>query len=160
MHQFSNILVVCTGNICRSPMAAALLERELGKEQHAIASAGTHALVGAPADPLAIEVMDEHQIDIRPHRARQLTQAMLAAADLVFALDRSHSRFILQSFPQYYGRVFKLGHWHEGVDVADPYRGPKGAFLRAYAEMEHYVATWKQRLGPQQKSAAARAPTP
>ena len=146
MHQFSNILVVCTGNICRSPMAAALLEKELDSSRHTIVSAGVEALVGEPADPLAIEVMRDNRIDITGHRARQLIQPMLAEADLIFALDQGHARAITTRFPQYYGKAFKLGHWNGNADVADPYRRPKQNFEQAFAEISAHVAAWKRRL--------------
>ena len=144
--QFSNILVVCTGNICRSPMAAALLKRELGNGQRTVVSAGVEALIGAPADPLAIEVMQDNEIDITAHRAQQLTQPMLAEADLIFALDQGHARVITARYPQYYGKAFKLGHWNGNADVADPYRRPKQNFEQAFAEIVLHVAAWKKRL--------------
>ncbi|MFS9669038.1 protein tyrosine phosphatase, partial [Klebsiella pneumoniae] len=68
---FKKILVVCVGNICRSPIGEALLQ-----QQHpnlTVKSAGLSALVGEGADDKAIQVMDEWNIDIRSHRAQQLT---------------------------------------------------------------------------------------
>lgn len=127
-------------------MAAALLRNELDAQRHTIVSAGTDAVVGAGADPLAIEVMDEHNIDIRAHRAQQLTPEMLARADLIFALDQGHARVITSRFPQYYGKAFKLGHWNKNADVADPYRRPKIHFQQAYSEIAAHIGEWKKRL--------------
>lgn len=76
---FKKILVVCVGNICRSPIGEALLQ-----QQHpnlTVKSAGLSALVGEGADEKAIQVMDEWNVDIRSHRAQQLTQELMQTFD-------------------------------------------------------------------------------
>src|SRR6266542_2985353 len=77
---FENVLIVCVGNICRSPMAEGLLRaRFVGHRRARIESAGLAALEGRPADPIAVELLAERGIDISAHRARQLTPELLAA---------------------------------------------------------------------------------
>jgi protein-tyrosine phosphatase len=139
---FDSILLVCTGNICRSPMAEAVLADQLAPTGKRVASAGIAALTGRPADPLAQEVMKEHGHDISAHRGRQLNAALLAAADLVLALDDSHRRWMVENFPQFRGRVFKLGKWRADRDVADPYQLPRAAFEQAYLEIVECLADW------------------
>src|SRR6266704_5323123 len=87
------ILLVCTGNICRSPLAAALLERALverGIEGIAVASAGTGAWDGAPVSEGAYLVGLERGLDLSGHRARLLTRELVQAADLILTMARHH----------------------------------------------------------------------
>jgi protein-tyrosine phosphatase len=85
-----DILMVCTGNICRSPMAAGLLKHMLPPYLRArvrVSSAGTHALHGHQAAPPAVAAMARRGIDIRGHRARQVSREMLTGADLTLAME-------------------------------------------------------------------------
>ena len=141
---FDTILVVCTGNICRSPIAEGLLKAALpGKT---VLSAGTMAMVGDGADPMSIEVSAANGLDIAAHRAQQLTQTMLQAADLVLTLDGSHSAWIHRRYPQYRGKVHKLGKWQQDADVPDPYRRPKAVFESVYEQMASQVEDWLKRV--------------
>ena len=143
---FESVLVVCTGNICRSPMAEALLIASLANRGKRVASAGIAALAGRPPDPLAQEVMKDHGHDISAHRGRQLNAALLSAADLVLVLDESHRLWIVQNFPPYRGRVHKLGKWRGDRDIADPYKLPREAFEEAYLAIVDCVADWTPHL--------------
>jgi len=92
-----NILVVCTGNICRSPMAEGMLNGRLSEQiagRVAISSAGTHAFHGNQAQPYAIEVMQGFGMDISGHRARLLSRTMVASADLILVMEKSHFKFV------------------------------------------------------------------
>ena len=142
---FKRILIVCTGNICRSPMAEALFRASLGAG-YEVGSAGVAALIGAPADPLAVEVMREHGHDISAHRGRQVVLPMLARAELIVALDRTHSTGLQRQYPQLRGRVHKLLRWRGDADVEDPFRQPKAAFEHAYRDIELGVQDWVERM--------------
>lgn len=92
-----NILVVCTGNICRSPMAEGLLRDKLPEnfqEKVAIASAGTDALHGNWATGFAVRIMQEYGVDISSHRARLLSRQMILEANLILAMEQYHLKII------------------------------------------------------------------
>lgn len=141
---FQRILVVCTGNICRSPIAEALLKAGLPGKM--VFSAGTMAMVGDAADPVSIELCAGHGLDISTHRAQQLVQPMLQAADLVLTLDKTHNQWIQRRYPQYHGKVHKLGKWLGNEDVPDPYRQPKAVFRTVYGQMDAQVTEWLARI--------------
>lgn len=143
---FNRLIVICTGNICRSPMAEALLRARLGHRVEQVVSAGTGALVGSPADPLAVEVAAEHGLDLTAHRAQQAVLPLLASMDLVLTLEQSHSDWINRQYPQLRGRVHKLLRWRENADVADPYRLPRQAFGHAFDDIECGVEDWLKKL--------------
>ncbi|MDR1264296.1 MAG: hypothetical protein LBK42_01685 [Propionibacteriaceae bacterium] len=104
------IITVCTGNICRSPMAEAMLRHYLtGLDDYQVTSAGTRAVVGAGMTLESRAVLEGLGLeDDPPHVARQLTEAMLRQADLILALTRSHRREAVQLDPSATGRAFTL----------------------------------------------------
>ena len=129
-----SILVVCTGNICRSPMAAALLWHHLPeslKTNTQVGSAGTHALHGNQAEPTAIAAMARIGIDIKAHRARQITREIARGSDLILTMEAAHSQHIKgllkwrQNPPR---RISEFNPQVPAHDIADPYGGPIEAF--------------------------------
>lgn len=146
-HSPSSILVLCEGNVCRSPIAEAFLKKSLGPEWR-IASAGLGALVGQGVDPELCQMTAEYGVDIATHRGKQLDPAQMQASDLVFALDKDIYKECISLYPMTRGRVFLLGHWlgADRSEVADPYRrGP--AVMRATVEHIHQaVQAWLPHL--------------
>jgi protein-tyrosine phosphatase len=138
-----HILVLCIGNICRSPLAEALLRRQFpGKT---IWSAGLAALVGQPADPESAAVAARNGLDLSSHRARQLSTWMCQKADLILVMEQSQKSELERQYPWAHGKVFRLGMWG-GFDVADPYRHSCEAFEAAYAGIAQGVADWAPRI--------------
>ncbi|VTU38681.1 Low molecular weight protein-tyrosine-phosphatase ptp [Variovorax sp. PBL-H6] len=138
-----HILILCSGNICRSPVAAALLAHELpGKT---IRSAGLAAPVGAPADPLAIEFAAARGLDLSVHRAQLVTFAMCRAADLVLVMEQRHAAELRRRYPQVWGKVFRLGE-AAGSDIADPYRKSRKTFEAACIDVAAGVTAWVRRI--------------
>lgn len=137
------ILVLCIGNICRSPMAEGLLKQAL--RGHDISSAGLGALAGQPADPHAITLMQQQGIDISAHRARQLESWMVGAADLVLVMDAEQKRHLEQQHPLCRGKTYRLGESGK-YDIADPYRQGLDTFRETAALIQQGVAGWVERI--------------
>ncbi|MEJ5990742.1 low molecular weight protein-tyrosine-phosphatase [Ramlibacter sp. PS3R-8] len=135
-----NILVLCEGNICRSPMAAALLAAA-APDLH-VTSAGLGALVGHPADPLATRLMAERGVDIKSHRAVQVTRPLCVAADVILVMENAQRKRVEDLYPETRGRVFRL----DENDVPDPYRKPEAAFRLALAGISTGVQSWTRKL--------------
>lgn len=103
------VLTVCTGNICRSPLAAALLTAELSHVDVSVSSAGTHAPIGNPIDPTIQRLARaEYGLHIEGHVARQLTDDLIRRSDLILALTRNHRRTIAERVPRVARRIFTL----------------------------------------------------
>jgi len=146
MKMIRHILVVCVGNICRSPMAEALLRHALrGQDGITVESAGLGALVGHPAADFAVELMAERGIDISKHRAQQLTPDLVSKADLILVMESGHRRVIDENDLTARGKVHRLGEWQD-KEIADPYRQDKTAFSEALADIESGIASWVDKL--------------
>lgn len=141
-----NILLVCVGNICRSPVAEALLKAQLPDKN--IWSAGLSALVGRPADPLAQAIAAEHGLDISAHRAQQLTSWMCTQADLLLVMEDGHRQELESRYPLARGKIHRLGDLgrDEVFQIADPYRLSRTAFETAHAEIDRGVNFWANRI--------------
>ena len=140
---FDNILVVCVGNICRSPMAEALLKQRFPEKN--IDSAGVGALVGHGADPASIQIMQDQNIDLTNHVAKQIDEKLAQKADLIFTMSDSQNKWIEERFPFCRGKTFKLGHWN-GNDIADPYKHEMSAFQTAYQDIVRGINEWQDKL--------------
>jgi protein-tyrosine phosphatase len=108
----ASILVVCTGNVCRSPIAEgmvrSILQTRFGDAAPSVASAGTAGWVGSAADPSSIAAAAELGLDISAHRARQLRADDVRSAELVLAMASEHRDAASRLFPETVGRIFTL----------------------------------------------------
>jgi len=129
-----HIMMVCTGNICRSPMAEGLLSHYLPpdlKERVMVSSAGTHALQGYEAHDHAIEAMAKLGIDIQAHRARQLTREIARSADLILTMETAHLKMVKQTLGWGQSKprlVLEFDHQSTATEVQDPYHDPFAAY--------------------------------
>jgi protein-tyrosine phosphatase len=146
---FSRILTVCVGNICRSPMAEALLRHRLASRgvQATVESAGIAALVGRPPDQAAQDLMLARGLDISAHRGRQLTADLIRSFELILVMEAGHQKAIESMLPSARGRVHRIGRWG-AFDVPDPYRRGPEAFERALALIERGIGDLERAFWP------------
>jgi len=146
----NRILVLCVGNICRSPFAEAMLAKALPAAH--LDSAGLGALVGNPAASEMQQAAVAYGVDISAHRGRQLFLPQLEAADIVFVMENNQRQHIVDKYPQLYGRVFLLSHFSagemKGKEIADPYRKSQQEFNRCAQEIALHVAAASKALAP------------
>jgi protein-tyrosine phosphatase len=129
------IVMVCTGNICRSPMAAGLLRHLMPpdlKGRISVSSAGTHALHGHQPAPYAVEALARQGIDIRRHRARLIERTMIRRAGLILTMEQQHLsavRRMLMWSKSHAKLLTDFGPLPRGTEIPDPYGGPLESYL-------------------------------
>lgn len=140
-----SVLTVCAGNLCRSPMAEALLRRraERAAQPLEVGSAGITATQGESAAAEAVALMAERGLDIAAHRARQMTLALACRHDLILVMEATQKKFLEESWPLLRGRVHCLC---SGADVVDPYRLPRRVFEASLAQIETGLDEWVKKL--------------
>ena len=145
---FNKILVVCVGNICRSPTA----ERMLRQYQPALKvdSAGLGALVGRSAESTATSVAAEHNLSLDGHCARQISGRMCRDYDLILAMEKKHIATLCEIAPEMRGKVMLFGHWDGEREIPDPYRKSREAFEAVYTLLDQSARQWAQALKAQQ----------
>jgi len=127
-----NVLFVCSGNICRSPLAAALLSKNLsalGIENVFVESAGTMDLEGRGASRSALEVAADNGLDLSHHASRQVNESMLEGTDIVVAMTEAHAAYMAEVLPGIRKRTIVL-------DVPDPYGLQKQTYEVVFAMIQ------------------------
>jgi len=154
------VLFVCTGNLCRSPMAAALLQarlarsgagfpacRDEARRDWQVGSAGVWTTDGRPASAYAIEEMAQRGIDLRAQRARNVTRALMVEADLVLAMTQSHADALTAAFPDQAHKVHLLSEMvGQKYDVYDPYGGLRLEYAYIAQELEGLIEAGYERI--------------
>lgn len=141
---FNNILVVCVGNICRSPIAAALLSKRYPEKN--IETAGLSALVGHQADSKAQEVMQIYDTDISDHVGKQVNEELVMAADLILTMSSNQTKWIERQWPHCRGKTFRIGHWID-KDIVDPYQHDKSVFETTRQDIINSLENWYDKIG-------------
>ena len=150
-----SVLVVCTGNICRSPTGEGVLRHHAEKrglaDRMRIASAGTHDYhVGECPDARAIQHARRRGYDLSAQRAQQLVPEHFHEFDYILAMDRSHMRILRGMAPP--GAKARLGLFLEaserwkGEDVPDPYYGGVEGFEQVLDMVEEAAERWLDRF--------------
>jgi len=149
-------LFVCTGNTCRSPMAAAVFrkllatrlqcsEDDLPAHGYRVESAGLAAAPGAPAAPEAVELVESRGGRLSRHQSQPLSSKLLAQADYVFTMTNSHRATILQHHPDLDARVRTLAD--DGSDVVDPIGQGMDEYQRCLEQISQQLQRILNRLG-------------
>ncbi len=136
-----NILMVCTGNICRSPMAEGLQISRLPKNWNglvSVSSAGTHAINGNSAEQNAIVAMEEFEIDLSTHCARLVTKEIVRISDLILVMENSHLNMIKRMVFSGSKKIHMLSKFSMDAkldDIFDPY----GMEVQDYIECANLI---------------------
>ncbi len=99
-------------------------------------------MVGHHADEKAIHCMDQFNIDMRPHIAKQINASLIKQADLILVMSTNQAQHIEKQWPFAKGKVFRLGHWQK-QNVADPYQHNQAFFDITCSNIQSFVADWK-----------------
>ncbi len=129
------ILIVCSGNICRSPFAEMVLRKMLKEERVNVSSAGTLGIEGGTPLETGITQARRMGYDISKHRSRGITRDMLDNADLILVLDESHYNYIRKRSPESLYRTRYLKGWDKEVEIPDPYGGSDEDYRIGYEEI-------------------------
>lgn len=141
---FDSVLVVCVGNICRSPTGERLLKQHLPQKK--IASAGIGALVGKPADNGAIAVAESRGLSLEDHVAQQLTKEMCREYSLILVMEKPHIEAVCRLAPEVRGKTMLFAHWLGQTEVPDPYKKSHEAFEFVYDVLADAAQKWAQAL--------------
>ncbi len=151
------ILLVCTGNTCRSPMAEAILRDLLAKQYPDkmsgprpaafVASAGLNAFPGGTASPEAQSVMRKRGLSLQQHQSRSVTERFLCHADFVLTMTNSHRAAILDKMPELEPKVQLLSP--SGQDVSDPFGGSESVYESCADQITEHLQRWVSRCDDQ-----------
>ncbi|QGN38819.1 protein tyrosine phosphatase [Klebsiella oxytoca] len=141
---FDSILVVCTGNICRSPIGERILQ-QIFPSKH-VSSAGTFALVGKKADSSAELIASKYGISLDGHQGRQFTSTIGHKYDLILVMEKSHLEYISDKAPEVRGKTMLLGHWLNRKEIPDPYRKSDEAFELVYKLIDDSCKLWGEKI--------------
>lgn len=145
---FKNILFVCVGNICRSPVAEywarAALQKK-GFQDTNVSSAGLEAMVSWPIASEMKLILDRFQIDASKHVARQMNPEIAAHADIIFTMETWQREELFSALPSIRGKTFCLGKWLD-QEITDPYHQPQSVFETVFESISKNWEIWQNKL--------------
>jgi len=123
-----NIMFVCTGNTCRSPMAEALMKKLL-KENNIdginVISRGLSVFENSPASENSIKAIEKYDVDLTSHRAKSLSPDEVEYCDLILTMSSNHKNIIISAFPDVKEKIFTIYEFsfNKDADISDPFGG-------------------------------------
>ncbi|MFP2431081.1 MULTISPECIES: arsenate reductase/protein-tyrosine-phosphatase family protein [Enterobacter] len=144
---FRNIMVICTGNICRSPAGERLLQRLLPGRR--IDSAGIPGLSDHPADSMMRAVCEARGLSLEGHLSRPVTPAMLRRYELLLVMEQSHLRRLTALAPECRGKTLLFSHWSEHAgqrNIRDPFGQHRQVYEQVFHQLERAALAWVQHL--------------
>jgi glycine hydroxymethyltransferase len=141
------ILFVCTGNLCRSPMAEGILRQAIqGRGVYRVLSAGLGACDGQPPSPYAVQAVQELGIDITQIRSRILSPELVQQADYIFGMTHSHVETVMLLYPQAAEKTFLLREFDETLDqfekdISDPIGGSYDVYVTCRDQIEQGIVS-------------------
>lgn len=140
----SSVLVVCVGNICRSPVGERLLA--MACPELRVESAGIGALAGHGPDETATQTAIAAGVGLSGHIARQFTAEIAAPFDLILVMEKGHAEVIRQQVPQMGGKTMLYSQWTGKKDIADPYRKSTEFHALVFEQLQQASAGWAEKL--------------
>jgi protein-tyrosine-phosphatase len=143
------VLVVCSGNICRSPILAGILTSLLGPPETSgvrVSSAGTSAAEGYPASEDMQGIAAEWGVNLSAHRARILDRAIIDRSDIILVAEPKHQAFILAYWPGLRSRRYLAGEPVGLTAIPDPYGADAGSYLTVARMIRQAAQAWADRI--------------
>lgn len=145
MIAIDSILVICVGNLCRSPVAGGFLHQLLPEKK--ISSAGLKANPRLNRDAVTLDVATDLGLDLSNHTPRKLSAGLIEEHDLILVMEKFHQKAVLEKAPTAAGKMFLMGHWSAMREITDPFRQSIDLYQLVFSQLRHDAGQWAAKLG-------------
>ena len=144
MSAFNSVLVVCVGNLCRSPTGQYLLKNVLHKTR--VTSAGLMARDQQAACATAVEVAAENNLDLSSHLTTRISPQLIMSHDLILVMEHRHQKAIEEMVPVAKGKVMLFGKWDRETEIPDPYKRSREIYSIVFEQLKTNALLWAKKL--------------